>query len=651
MKLLHTLFAFALFAFFVGCGGGGGGGGGNTDKPVDVVLVDGYIIDATMSDGGNTPVRYQSDKNVYHFYDTPKEFIKVSGGKFQYTNLENKMHYYVPPNTKVISPVVQLLHQYPDLKKPLATALRVHESALLRDFVKEKNLPIAKLAQIIYAMSIHGLSDTFANKVKSATNLEGILLSAIAAANGHSKKSTIDSFIYELWSKTDVATLEEDIYQQKRIMQEGILAPIPPSTNTPSTPQESSLKVSSVAPEGNLHVKVAFSENIIVNTPAQKDAFTLRQIVSSKLKMDENQSISIGAKSVTLPLETAIETENENNTYTININNSFVSNEGVSLGVKSATVDVAPTVLALQKVHFIDNKTIKATFNLPLDSSTLSQGDFLVKGAISYEASSVELDPKDDKTLTIKLGNVLANNISYELVVQNERLASKNDGVKLAQIATKEFISSPQTPTNLNEGFNLINAAVDKAQKNIILRFSKNIMAFPSKNMFTIQADILQEPLELNITDNNGTSNMVSIKPSSTLLSPENNNTSYELQIAKQTIFSTDGARTFGATYKKAFQITTYPKVTSASLNGSKIDIKFNIPMDLNASFISVAQNGSDANINLSGSNTTYTIADANNTDFNASSTKLTIKQGVMSSDKKSVLDMDFIKDFNSSSG
>lgn len=649
MKHLHKLIGFAIFAIFLGCGGGGGGGGGgSTDKPVDVVLVDGYIINATMSDGNNTPVRYQKENKVYHFYDTPKEYIKVSGGTFEESGLENKMSYNVPPTTKVISPIVQFLQQFPDLKKPLAQALKVGEDALLGDFVKDKKLDIAKLAQVIYAMNIHGLSGKFATEVKDVTNVSDILLSAIASASGHSKESEIKSFIFALKNQTDTLTLEQDIYQQKKIMQQNVTIAPPPSNN-PSNPTSNSLSVASVTPEGNLHVKVAFSEKVQVATSAQKGAFTLRQIVKSNIKLDGNQSITVGARSVTLPLKSAIETENANHTYNVKVATSFVSSTGLILGEKEAVVDVAPSQLALQKVLYVDSKTIKASFNLPLDSSTLSQNDFTVKGTVSYVASNVTLDPQDDKTIIITLGNTIASNAGYELIVQMEKLASKSGAIKLTSVAKKEFTSTVATQPNLNEGFNLLNASVNKEQNSILLNFSKDIMSLPSKDMFSIRLDALQDPLELNITDNNGTSKMVNIKPASTLLSPENNNTAYELSIAKQTIFSTDGARTFGATYKKIFQVTNYPKVTSAALSGSSISVKFNIPMDLNASFVSVTQGGSETNVNVSGSGTSYSIADANGSDFNSSSTTLTIKQGVQSSDKKSVLDMDFVKDFNSS--
>lgn len=649
MKHLHKLIGFAIFAIFLGCGGGGGGGGGgSTDKPVDVVLVDGYIINATMSDGNNTPVRYQKENKVYHFYDTPKEYIKVSGGTFEESGLENKMSYNVPPTTKVISPIVQFLQQFPDLKKPLAQALKVGEDLLLRDFVKDKKIDIAKLAQVIYAMNIHGLSGKFATEVKDVTNVSDILLSAIASASGHSKESEIKSFIFALKNQTDTLTLEQDIYQQKKIMQQNVTIAPPPSNN-PSNPTSNSLSVASVTPEGNLHVKVAFSEKVQVATSAQKGAFTLRQIVKSNIKLDGNRSITVGARSVTLPLKSAIETENVNHTYNVKVATNFVSSTGLILGEKEAVVDVAPSQLALQKVLYVDSKTIKASFNLPLDSSTLSQNDFTVKGTVSYVASNVTLDPQDDKTIIITLGNTIASNAGYELIVQMEKLASKGGAIKLTSVAKKEFTSTVATQPNLNEGFNLLNASVNKEQNSILLNFSKDIMSLPSKDMFSIRLDALQDPLELNITDNNGTSKMVNIKPASTLLSPENNNTAYELSIAKQTIFSTDGARTFGATYKKIFQVTNYPKVTSAALSGSSISVKFNIPMDLNASFVSVTQGGSETNINVSGSGTSYSIADANGSDFNSSSTTLTIKQGVQSSDKKSVLDMDFVKDFNSS--
>lgn len=648
-KFLGLVSIFAL-SVFIGCGGGGGDSGGNSGSvayPVDVTLLDGYIINATLSDSENTPVQYQNDKKVYHFYDTPSGTIKASGGTFE-SGLANKMTFSVSSNTKVITPIVAFLDSYPELKNDIAIALKVSPVYLTRDYIEDNQIQIAKFAQILYAMSIHNLTSQFAKEIEDVKTYEAIAYSAVKVSSGNSHEEAIRNFIYALDDKTDVKTLENDVLSQKKIMQENVSTGDTGGSSGGDGKVASVMSVKEVKPVGNLKLNVTFSEKIVVNTENEKNAFSLRQIIHSIVPLDNNANIEVSAKSLTLPLQNAISTDETTNTYIVKANNNFVSNEGLSLAKDSVQVNPSAKNLVLQKVIFVSSKTLKATFNLPIDTSTVNPGDFSINGrTVTYKPTSIVVDQNDAKTFIVTLGNTLTTNLGYDFVINSENLSATNGTSKLNDgKAQKEFTAKKVEESDLNEGFNILSANVDEDQKKITLNFSKSIMSNPEKSMFSVTLDALQEPIDLNISDNNGTSTTMDIKPSSVLISPEQNGTSYQLSIAKQSFFSVDGSRTLGSTYEKIFQIENYPKVT-ATLSGRVISITFNMSMDLNASGVRVTENGVDANITFGGGGANYTLL--NSQDFNVSSTTLTINSGILSTDKKYELDTDFIKDFNSS--
>lgn len=648
MRYFIGLVGAFMLAIFVGCGGGGGGSSsGSASNNIEVTLLDGYIVDANISDGAKTPVKFQKDKNNYRFYDNPKEFIKASGGKFT-SGLENKMSFSVTPNTRVITPVVNFMQKYPDLKLPLASALNISSAYFDRDYIKDDKIEVAKLAQIIYAMSIFNLTEDFAKEVKSAKTYEAIAYSAIKVSSGNTQEKAIRNFIYSLDDKKDVKTLEEDIFYNKKEMQKTVVVTNPDDTSS-SGSSVNVISVKDVRTVGNLKLDVDFSEKVIVNTTKQKSAFGIRKITHSKVLFDENQTLSLGANSIKIPLKSALVTEEATNVYKVKIDKKFLSNDGLAISQDEIQVSPSAKNLVLVSISFVNNTTIKATFNLAVDKATINQGEFSIASSkVTYEPTDVSLDTKDDKTLVIKLGNPLTINLGYDLIIKSSTLSDTSTSAKLANgVAKKEFTAKKIAQTDLSESFNLVSASVNEDQKTLILNFSKPTMANPEKSMFDVSLYAYSEPMELNITDNNGTSKTVNITPPEPFMSPDENGTSYELSIAKQSFFSaSDGGRTLGSTYKKIFTITKYPKAT-ASLSGNSISIQFNMPMDLNASGVVVTENGKDANITFGGSGANYAIT--NSKEFNISSTTLTIKSGILSVDKNFVLTSDFIKDFNSS--
>lgn len=640
-KVLVFIFALSLF---IGCGGGGGGESAEVAYPVDISLLDGYIIDANISDTQNTPVQYRSSEKVYHFYDTPQGTIRANGGTFT-TGLANKMSFSVPANTKVITPVVAFLNDYSNLKDTLANALDVSADDLSKDYIKENKIQIAKFAQIVYAMSIHNLTSKFASEIEDAKTYEAIAYGAVKASSGNSKENEIKNFIYALDDLNSVVSVENDIYSQKKIMQQSATTS-ETEDNNESGEVASVMSVDEVNPVGNLKLNVVFSENIVVNTEAQKSAFSLNEITSSNIKLDDNSTMQVSARSITLPLQSAISVDESANTYTIKATNKLLSSEGLSLGVDEVTISPTEENLVLKKVTFVNSKKIEATFNLPINTSTINKSEFSVNSkSISYKPTSVAIDSSDDTVLIVTLGNTLTTNLGYDLVINSDNLSATNGTSKLLNSkATIEFTAKVVQEDNLSEGFNMLSASVDNEQQNITVYFSKSVMSNPQKSMFSVTLDTLQESMDLNISDNNGTSKTVSITPPNVLLSPEQN-ASYKLSVAKQSFYSVDGSRTLGSTYSKTFKIENYPTVT-ATLSGKVININFNMSMDLNSSFIKVSENGTDSNATLGGSGANYTLTHSE--DFNQSATTLTINSGVLSSDGNYKLEANFIKDFNS---
>ncbi len=235
VRLVLLMLSMAL----LGCGGGGSSA---PKKYAYVTVLGGYIVDADISDSDNTPVKYINNKkdphfNQYKFYTPPKGRIKVSKGRFQYSGLPNKMEFNVPAKTKVISPLVVFLNRYPNTLKPLKLSLKTSETKLKDDYIKNSDLQIAKLDQIIYALSIHNLDGLFANYIYDAKNYSDIILAALKASEGAIKQKELQQFIYALRRQTDVKNLELYIRDEKLVIQKDIN-----STPTPKNDTNTSIK-------------------------------------------------------------------------------------------------------------------------------------------------------------------------------------------------------------------------------------------------------------------------------------------------------------------------------------------------------------------------------------------------------------------------
>lgn len=651
MKKTYLVGLILGFVFIIGCGGGGGsGGGGSTDIPVDITLLDGYIINATMSDNSDTPVKFQSDSNVYHFYDTPQGAIKASGGTFLGSGLENKMSFSVSPDVTVITPVVVFLEEYPDLSTTLAIAMNVNVNMLKVDYIKYNSLEIAKFAQMVYAMYVNDLEGTFATNLQNVENFDGILLAAIKSTQGTSNEARTNSFLYALEDLNDVANIESAIYQKKFLMQEKVESPDTDSGSSTGSVY-SGLNVKSVDEIGNLKLQVKFNESVNISSDEEKAAFSLRGVKHSNVDVNltDGKQISISAKSVTIPLSSALDASNEANTYTVSVD-SLVSSNGVSLVDNEVKITPYPENLILENIEYVDAKTIKATFNLALDSSSIKTSDFEVSSSkVSYAASSVSIDSSDTTSLIIRLGNSLSLGLGYDLKISSENLTSSADEKKLTSDINEEFTASVSEDKDSNSGFSLESATVDEAGTSLILNFSQDISTNVTQDMFSITLDALQEPIDINVSKDSITTGLVNItipNVENKMLSPDQNY-SYILGIKKQSFYSTDGQRTLGSSYEKEFDVSVYPKVTSATISASTIGFSFNMSMDLNSTDVSVKGSQTTPSITFSGSGANYAVSESTGTGFTDNIITLTINENVLSTDGNNALETTYSKEFN----
>lgn len=551
MNAIKQTILFITLAFFIGCGGGGGGG----QSGVDVVVVDGYIKDANISDEADTPVRYKSDKQLYHFYDTPKGSIKVSGGVIIDSGVANKMTYKVDAQTRVISPITHFLNLYPNTDVKLANILQTGVGHLKLDYIEHNLLDIAKFAQIIYALEVNGLLGKFKQSLDNVESLDGALLSANAVAIGHKKKNEIEAFLYAVKNVKDIKNLEKDIKEQKIALSDKITdVKDPDNPNDPQNPAQSEFKgivVKNASIEDKKTIKVEFSEDIKLDD-SDKDAFKFAKANTTdvNLSLKDATQITASGSSISFELGSALEFADDTS-YKIEIAKSLKSANNESLSQNTAELLKFSENLELLSIEYLSQTSIRANFNLPLKESSINKDDFSISDAkISIKASKVELEPNGlDQSLNISFLNQMEKNGGYDLSIQNENLESKTDK-KLEKVAKKEFVANINT--NKPKGFYLQNAFAN-ADK-IIANFSENVSTNLSLDLFKIRKRVQNPSFDLNVSFENNNSKVVKLK----LTNDDQNisfdeNTSYKLSIEKQRFFSTDGARTLASNYEKEF--------------------------------------------------------------------------------------------------
>ncbi len=653
---MKYIVALVLGFLLISCGGGGG----SSSNYTYIKVLDGYIVGANVKDSDNTPVRFIDDNeseyfNQYRFYDKPKGDIHVKGGYFLQSGLENKLYLKVPADTRIITPVVMFLNKHPSTLKSISKALKASEGRLRGDYIKKNNIRVARFAQILYALQIHALSDRFADFLSDVENESDIIVSALRAIEGTSNEQKIKSFILSLKDYKDAKTLESDIYSQKRIMQSEVIVN---DTNDGNSNDDGAiylrgLDVKSVELDGNLALHVKFSEPIENLNDEKKSAITLSKVIHSRVYIDENETVNVSGKSMSVTLRNAIKTEEKSNTYKIHVK-GIRSSQNLPLQNKTVILSQAPVSLVLEDVMYVDGKHLKAKFNLPIDSGSAHQNDFLIKSKKSgFTPIDVSVDGENGEILNITLGNTMTKNLGYDFTIKSDNLSS-TQGLKLANDVKKEFIAKKSDVINLNEGFNLVNASVNEEQTEITLNFSKVVMSNPTSDMVRISLEKRSKPIDINITQSAQDSALVDVKIQKTedkMLSFEQNAT-YLLSVEKQSIFSKDGKRTLGTSYHKTLEVKNYPKVVNSSINSSSINITFNMPMeDINATDVSLE----DGNITslekvdaaVSGGDSSFSISRKDGKDFNGEIVRVKLKDNIYTKDKKSVLETPYMRDFN----
>jgi hypothetical protein len=290
----------------------GGCGGGSSSQTTDIVLVDGYI------DGAH--VRDSSDKNatplgngVYRFTGIVEGNITASGGSFSDSNLSNLFVYTIDGSQKVISPITHFLTHYPELEDILAQGLGVENEALYQDFIANDNLLLAQLAQILYAMEVNGLIDTFANAITSPQDIDGLIATAKSLTPGHARRLDIDVFLDEILGQ-DSVQIELLVKDEKDAMQSGDGDSTLP-TLISSSPEDEANEVSRFS-----DIELIFSENVIGVDETSIQLLRGGTIVSSSLH-HENEVVQIN------PLSAL----NYNTLYTVSLSGNITDPTGNAL--------------------------------------------------------------------------------------------------------------------------------------------------------------------------------------------------------------------------------------------------------------------------------------------------------------------------------
>lgn len=547
MNAIKQIFLVVLLTFFIGCGGGGQAG-------VDVVLVDGYIKDANISDSADTPVRYKSDTKLYHFYDIPKGKITASGGIIIDSGIVNQMTYKVDAKTRVISPLTHFLHLYPNRSIKLANILKVGVNHLQLDYVRYNLLDLAKFAQIIYALEVNGLLDKFEKTLDNVDSLDSALLSANAVSIGHKKKNEIEIFLYAVKNSKSIKNLENDIkYKKIALVSKNTDKPNDEDKNNenPTQGEFKGVVVKNALLKDKKTIKIEFSENIkLDDTSKEAFKFVKADTTDVNLSLKDTTQITASGSSVSFELNNALEF-NDKTSYILEVSKNLKSAYSDSLSQNIANLMQFSENLQLLSVEYIDKTSIRANFNLPLKQSSLSKDDFSISDAkISIKASKVELEPDGlDQSLIVSFLNQMEKNGGYDLHIGSENLQSKSDK-KLEKDVKQEFIAT--ISKDKPKGFYLENAFSDGDK--IIANFSKNVSTNLNLNLFKIRKRVESSSFDINVSFENNSSKLVNLK----LTKDDDNisfdeNTSYKLSIEKQKFFSTDGARTLGQTYTKEF--------------------------------------------------------------------------------------------------
>ena len=229
------------------------------------------------------------------------------------SNLSNLFTYVVDGKKQVISPITHFLAHHPELEGILSKTLGVEPDEFYEDFVANDNLPLAQLAQLLYAMEVNGFGDSFANALDEPQAIQELVQVAKSLTPGHPRRLDIDSFLDTLLEQVDTQ-IEVPIKDEKEAMQSGDGDSTPP-TLLNSSPEDGEKGVSRFS-----DIKLTFSEKIIgVNDSSVK-----------LMRGNTTVSISIIHTDETVRINPS-QSLNYGTTYTIELNDEITDPTGNAL--------------------------------------------------------------------------------------------------------------------------------------------------------------------------------------------------------------------------------------------------------------------------------------------------------------------------------
>lgn len=136
-----------------------------------VQIVDGYILEATVTDG-TLGTAVEIGDGLYAFSAPIEGNVTAANGYFKENNVSNKMLLMVDSNVShelntsiVVSPITTMLTLHPETKAIFLNALATTEIDLYSDFIQGNNMQLAQVAQLIYVMDASGYTTLFIDRL------------------------------------------------------------------------------------------------------------------------------------------------------------------------------------------------------------------------------------------------------------------------------------------------------------------------------------------------------------------------------------------------------------------------------------------------------------------------------------------------------
>lgn len=306
----------------------------SSPKPYSVKVIDGYILEANVTDSSNNVAKYNFETKTYDFTAgvTPRYPLTAINGYFENSKVNNEqvlnlMTLKANDGVKVISPLSTFVANFPDKKEVLVGKL--DSNVLNIDYIKNPDKNLLILNQYLYTVQVNSLSSELnetlsielnkkpqATKTLEIVDIKNATINAIYEAddrivNENSKKA-LKNYIYKIDEvakiNQDPSLFEKELAKDKEKMQENSkeaqmaakeLAKDPKSNKSG---QLKDVKVDfeptnySENSETNVSVKISFSSDLNLSLLEPKD-FNLSSRDGRSIEFDIDTSVE---KSITL---------------------------------------------------------------------------------------------------------------------------------------------------------------------------------------------------------------------------------------------------------------------------------------------------------------------------------------------------------------